>query len=592
MRKILSVFMALLLVCSIPLSALAIEVDVTCGDVTIGDTQVTHTDSTNTTKTEDHDGSVTVKGSTDENTITVNVNTEVTVTLDNVTVDNTNNAGEAGMKVTTGEEGKVTVELEGDNTLKGGYEAAGLQTSNNQGSLEITDTDNDGSLTAIGGKGINENQGGGAGIGGGAEEQGTNITISGGTITATGGSSQDANGYPEQGGAGIGGGYDGDGVNITVSGGAVIATGGERASGIGGGFKGDGTNITISDGAVTATGSYGGAAIGGGGSWLREGGAGTNITISGGVVNATGGPDGAGIGGGDCGDGKNITISGGEVTATGGEWGGAGIGGGWRGTGTDITISGGIVTAMGGDDAAGIGGGYSGDGENITISGGEVTATGSDGGAAIDGGNAAGIGGGYFGYGANITIEGYAQVDAIGRGFAANAGDGANFDTTEKVADNLTLALESDHYAPHSDDHGDRCGRYNDIYGCDGKEAPAEPEPEQQDSYLIYTVDTSRWEEDWDYEKGILTITALDSETNTVKEDAIFTTWGYGIDALMGYYKIKTVRFITANAERELDLAELAKLVRETGDEYDLIHKGSESTLMLNNVDVEEKLQK
>ena len=126
MRKIISVLMAVLLLCSVPLSALAIEVDVTYGDVTIGDTTVKHTTSDNEQKEDAHEGSVTVKGNTNEHTIEVNVNTEVTVTLDNVTVDNSSNSGEAGMKVTTGENGKVTVELEGENTLKGGDNAAGL----------------------------------------------------------------------------------------------------------------------------------------------------------------------------------------------------------------------------------------------------------------------------------------------------------------------------------------------------------------------------------------------------------------------------------------------------------------------------------
>ena len=539
MRRIMSVLMALLLVCSIPLSALAIDVDVTYGDVVITGIQVTHTDSTNTTKTEYHEGAVTVSGSSTENTITVKAYIDVTVTLDNVTltVDNRGDYSrtEAAMTVTTGENTKVTVELEGDNTLEGGPYSAGLQTENNLGSLEITDVDGDGSLYAHGG--------------------------------------QDA--------AGIGGASEGDGTNISISGGTIMAQGLQSGAGIGGGLFGNGENIVISGGDVTAICGY---------------------------------SFGAGIGGGAGGDGVNITISGGNVTAEGGLCGGSGIGGGQDGDGIDITIYDCTVIATGGGGGAGIGGGAitslyatGGNGTNITISGGKVIATGSNGEFGIEyaGIGGAGIGGGcnYFdhdscGEGSNITIGGYAQVDAIGDGNAANVGDGSGRNTTEKLPDNLTLTLESDYYAPHSDDHGDRCGIYNDIHGCDGKEAPAEPDPDEDtstaelDSYIIYTVDTPRWEEDWDYEKGILTLTALDINTNTVKEEATFTTWGYGIDALMHHYKIKTVRFITANAERELDLAELAKLVTVAGDEFDLVHKGSESTLMLNNVDVEEKLQK
>ena len=77
MRRILSVLMALLLVCSLPLSALAVEVNVSYGDVTIGDTQVTHTDADSNVKTEDHGGSVTVTDSTTENTITANAEREL-----------------------------------------------------------------------------------------------------------------------------------------------------------------------------------------------------------------------------------------------------------------------------------------------------------------------------------------------------------------------------------------------------------------------------------------------------------------------------------------------------------------------------------
>ncbi|MBR4093660.1 MAG: chitobiase/beta-hexosaminidase C-terminal domain-containing protein, partial [Oscillospiraceae bacterium] len=205
-----------------------------------------------------------------------------------------------------------------------------------------------GTVTATGGDD-------GAGIGGGCGCDGSNIEISGGTVTATGS-------------AGIGGGYNGSGSYIEISGGVVTATGGIGSAGIGGGNSGSGSYITISGGKVTATSVAYGAGIGGG-----NGGNGSNIEISGGVVTATGGDDGAGIGGGGGCDGSNIEISGGTVTATGGED-GAGIGGGWSGSGSDIKISGGTVTATGGDYGAGIGGGRSGSGSNIKISGGSVKA--------------------------------------------------------------------------------------------------------------------------------------------------------------------------------------------------------------------------
>ena len=168
-------------------------------------------------------------------------------------------------------------------------------------------------------------------------------------------------------GAGIGGGKERKGENITITGGTVNAAGG-----IGGGEGGNGKNITINGGTVTATNKEGGAGIGGG-----VMGNGEDITITGGTVNAAGGDYAAGIGGGNSGSGKNITITGGTVTAKGGVL-GAGIGGGVVGSGTNITITGGTVTASG-CGGAGIGGGIDGSGSNVTVSGAaQVTATATD----------------------------------------------------------------------------------------------------------------------------------------------------------------------------------------------------------------------
>ena len=92
---------------------------------------------------------------------------------------------------------------------------------------------NMGTLTAVGG-----NQS--AGIGGGAQGSGGNITINGGTVKATGGD------YA----AGIGGGRNGSVGNITIHGGNVTATGGnvattgQRVAGIGGGYDGSGGSFT------------------------------------------------------------------------------------------------------------------------------------------------------------------------------------------------------------------------------------------------------------------------------------------------------------------------------------------------------------
>ena len=142
--------------------------------------------------------------------------------------------------------------------------------------------------------------------------------------------------------AGIGGGKDCSGSNITINGGTVTAIGAGKGAGIGGGDYGDGYNITINGGTVTAR-SMSGACIGGGAS-----GSGYNITINGGTVTAIGETTAAGIGGGYKGNGSNITINGGTVTANGGKR-AAGIGGGYMGSGSNITINGGTVTATGGE---------------------------------------------------------------------------------------------------------------------------------------------------------------------------------------------------------------------------------------------------
>ena len=292
------------------------------------------------------------------NTITVInkvANTVLNLTLRDVKIDVSDNrtygdeTGKAALSVQG--KGSVEIELDGKNELKSGYKRAGLEKTS-EGTLTLKDDKKKaGSLTATGGKF-------GAGIGGGLNGVGKNITIKGGTVNAAGG---------DNGGAGIGGGDSGSGEAITITGGTVNAAGG-----IGGGTGGNGKNITITGGTVTATNKEGGAGIGGG-----IMGNGEDITITGGTVNAAGGDYAAGIGGGNSGSGKNITITGGTVTAKGGVL-GAGIGGGVVGSGTNITITGGTVTASG-CAGAGIGGGINGSGSNVTVSGAaQVTATATD----------------------------------------------------------------------------------------------------------------------------------------------------------------------------------------------------------------------
>ena len=283
-KKIVSTLLALLLLASLPVSALAAEWDIGKGDITVNAGSGGQT-VTQGSQVDVPDSAPVITGSTTENTLTINAEKDQTanVTLSDVNID-VSSEGKAAVS-TTGE-GNVSIELNGDNTLKSGKGHAGLEKKNG-GKLTIADEDKNGKLTAEGGKY-------GAGIGGGDQGAGSGITITGGEIKATGG----------QYGAGIGGGK-GDGSDITISGGEVNATGGTSGAGIGGGYNGNGSDITITDGEVNATGGRFSAGIGGG-----SRGTGSDITISGGEVNASGGVNGAGIGGGLRSKGKDITVSG------------------------------------------------------------------------------------------------------------------------------------------------------------------------------------------------------------------------------------------------------------------------------------------
>ena len=311
-KKIVSTLLALLLLASLPVSALAAEWDIGKGDITV------NAGSGGQTVTQGGgaaipDSAPVITGTSKENNVTINAEKDQTanVTLSGVNID-VRDKGKAAVS-TTGE-GNVSIELNGGSTLRSGYEHAGLE-KNNGGSLTIADEDKNGKLTAWGG----------------------------------------------QQGAGIGGRSGKDGSNIFITGGRVNAIGGLAAAGIGGGLGGNGSNITISGGKVGATNGLNGAGIVGG-----QHGSGSNITISGGEVNAIGGKNGAGIGGGSRGTGSDIKITGGEVNASGGV-NGAGIGGGLRSKGNDITVSGDTKLKVRGgveDDIDGAGAGIGDGGSN------------------------------------------------------------------------------------------------------------------------------------------------------------------------------------------------------------------------------------
>ena len=252
-RRILSGLAALMLAASLPMSALAREWDIADGDITI----VADNDGQKVsqgTENDISDDNPVIIGNSATNTVSIVAEKDRTanVTLSGANIDGSTKGNAA---VSTTGEGNVSIELDGDSTLKSGFCHAGLE-KNNGGSLTIADEDKNGKLTAEGG-------GYGAGIGGGYNGTGSDITISGGEVKATGGS------Y----GAGIGGGYSGDGSDITVSGGEVKATGGVNSAGIGGGLQGKGKDITVSgdaklkvQGGVESWTGGAGAGIGNGGS--------------------------------------------------------------------------------------------------------------------------------------------------------------------------------------------------------------------------------------------------------------------------------------------------------------------------------------
>ena len=203
-RIIVSTLLALLLLVSMPVSALAATWDIGKGDITV------NAESGGQTVRQGGgaavpDSAPVITGTSKENTLTINAESGQTasVTLSGVNID-VRDKGKAAVS-TTGE-GNVSIELNGESTLRSGYEHAGLE-KNNGGSLTIADEDKNGKLTAWG-----EQQG--AGIGGGSGKDGSNIFITGGRVNAIGGLAA----------AGIGGGLGGNGSNITISGGKVGAT--------------------------------------------------------------------------------------------------------------------------------------------------------------------------------------------------------------------------------------------------------------------------------------------------------------------------------------------------------------------------------
>ncbi|HFQ7767465.1 TPA: hypothetical protein ACHTKK_001755 [Clostridioides difficile] len=156
--------------------------------------------------------------------------------------------------------------------------------------LTLLDSKNSGSLTAVGNSYA-------AGIGGGDTENGGNIIINGGTISATALGGSSSNGY----GAGIGGGGNGSGGDITINGGTVTARGGYHGSGMGGGYLSSRSN-KLNPAVVDPNTGYGYSG---------------NITINGGLSYSYGGAHGSAFGDGCVNPGINrgyrILVTGGTI---------------------------------------------------------------------------------------------------------------------------------------------------------------------------------------------------------------------------------------------------------------------------------------
>ena len=184
------------IVVSSGIPAYAARWDIANGDITVkaGDAEGKNKVSQGETIDKDDTNTV-ITGESDKNTVTIDTSKgDVDVTFDDLKIDvsdETDGDGsgdspvrESKAAVTVQGDHDATIELDGDNELKSGGYNAGLEKNEHEskGTLTIKD-DNDtkGALTAEGGFG-------GAGIGGGIESTGSNITIRGGTIEAVGGS--------------------------------------------------------------------------------------------------------------------------------------------------------------------------------------------------------------------------------------------------------------------------------------------------------------------------------------------------------------------------------------------------------------------
>ena len=278
--RVLSTAALMAMVSSIATAAFADTYDLNKGSVTVqtkddGITYVTQANTEISDHPDDTGVTITSNGKQTENTITVETAKDQTtdVTLENVHIEVDTSKAKSGAIEIKGD-GDTNLELNGDNTVlvenRWGEEHAAIEKAdkygkegtltikddvNDDGSEKGTDKDTTGKLLAGGYHAS-------AAIGGSSDiynrenslANTSNITITGGEITAIGGC---------DGAAAIGGGCDGTGKNIRIEGNAHVTAASEDGAAIGGGF-GSGNSVTITDDAVVDAYSAFAAAIGNG----------------------------------------------------------------------------------------------------------------------------------------------------------------------------------------------------------------------------------------------------------------------------------------------------------------------------------------
>ena len=322
--RVLSTAALMAMVSSIATAAFADTYDLNKGSVTVetkedGITYVTQENTEINEHQDDTGVTITSGGEKTSNTITVETAKDQTtdVTLKDVNIEvNTSEAKTGAIEIKG--DGDTNLELNGDNTVlttnSTAEEHAAIEKADayGTGTLTIKDDVNDDGTAKTGTEADTTGTllAGGyhmaAAIGGGSLSyredslaDTSNITITGGDITAVAGNDS---------AAAIGGGSDGTGKNIRIEGNAHVTALAKSGAAIGGGI-GSGNSVTITDNAVVDARSAFAAAIGNGDQVGRPNEP-TTITISGNAtVHAETSQSGCAIGTGRDGSRSDLTIN-------------------------------------------------------------------------------------------------------------------------------------------------------------------------------------------------------------------------------------------------------------------------------------------